>query len=39
MDKNNADIAIAVQKDRDLSEATQKKLTAAIEAFKAQFKA
>jgi F-type H+-transporting ATPase subunit alpha len=39
MDKNNADIAIAVQKDRDLSEATQKKLTTAIEAFKAQFKA
>jgi len=39
MDKNNADIAVTVQKERDLSEATQKKLTAAIEAFKAQFKA
>jgi F-type H+-transporting ATPase subunit alpha len=39
MDKNNADIAVTVQKERDLSEATQKKLTTAVEAFKAQFKA
>ncbi len=39
MDTNSADIAITVQKERDLSDATQQKLTAAIEAFKAQFKA
>jgi F-type H+-transporting ATPase subunit alpha len=39
IDKNAADIAITVQKERDLSEATQQKLTSAIESFKAQFKA
>ena len=39
IDKNYADIAVTVQKERDLSEASQQKLTGAIEAFKAQFKA
>jgi F-type H+-transporting ATPase subunit alpha len=39
MDKNYADVAVTVQKERDLSEATQQKLTGAVEAFKAQFKA
>jgi F-type H+-transporting ATPase subunit alpha len=39
VDKNYADIAVTVQKERDLSEASQQKLTAAIQAFKAQFKA
>jgi F-type H+-transporting ATPase subunit alpha len=39
MDKNYADIAVTVQKERDLSDATQQKLTGAVEAFKAQFKA
>jgi F-type H+-transporting ATPase subunit alpha len=39
VDKNYADIAVTVQKERDLSEATQQKLTAAILAFKVQFKA
>jgi F-type H+-transporting ATPase subunit alpha len=39
IDKNYADIAVTVQKEKDLSEASQQKLTGAIEAFKAQFKA
>ena len=39
MDKNYADVAVTVQKERDLSDATQQKLTGAIQAFKAQFKA
>ncbi len=39
IDKNHAEIAITVQKEKDLSEASQQKLTGAIEAFKTQFKA
>jgi F-type H+-transporting ATPase subunit alpha len=38
VDKNYADLAVTVQKEKDLSEASQQKLTAAIQAFKAQFK-
>ncbi|MGH7724614.1 MAG: F0F1 ATP synthase subunit alpha [Candidatus Eiseniibacteriota bacterium] len=33
-----ADVAITVAKEKDLSDATQKKLTAAVQEFKAQFK-
>jgi F-type H+-transporting ATPase subunit alpha len=38
VDKNYADLAVTVQKEKDLSDATQQTLTQAIQAFKAQFK-
>jgi F-type H+-transporting ATPase subunit alpha len=38
VDKSYADVAVTIQKERDLSDATQQKLTGAIQAFKAQFK-
>src|SRR5690349_2021154 len=39
IDNRYADVPTTIQKDRDLSEATQQKLTSAIQEFKAQFKA
>jgi len=39
IDGKYADVPATIQKERDLSDATQKKLTAAVQEFKAQFKA
>ncbi len=39
MSDRYADVALTIVKEKDLSEATQKKLTAAIQEFKGQFKA
>jgi F-type H+-transporting ATPase subunit alpha len=39
IDAKYADLPATIQKERDLSDATQQKLTAAVKEFKAQFKA
>jgi F-type H+-transporting ATPase subunit alpha len=39
IDARYADVPTTIEKERDLSDATQKKLTSAIQEFKAQFKA
>ncbi len=39
IDAKYADLPVTIQKERDLSDATQQKLTSAVKEFKAQFKA